>query len=97
MKLPTVMLNGMQMTSTVVKYHIPVTPEWDKAMHAQQETIILKNFLDWLRGKSLLFYTGGYDALLAQYFNIDLDKLADEQEQWATFDAFIQKELGLND
>jgi hypothetical protein len=84
------------MTSTLLRP--PETPEWDKAMHAQNESELLKKFIVWLQEeKGAISHAWSADRLLAIYYNINLDKLADEQEQWEQYIAFMQKELGLDD
>jgi hypothetical protein len=86
------------MTNTLVKYQVPMTPEWDKAMHAQREAELLEKFFVFLQFNIGCVEMGwSVEPIIAKFYNIDLNKLADEQEEWAEFDAFIQKELGLNE
>lgn len=83
------------MTSTLLQP--PKTPEWDKAMHAQNEAELLRKFLTWLQYDiSALPKAWSIERLIANYYNINLDKLAEEQEQWEKFENFLKKELDID-
>ena len=75
----------------------PETPEWDKAMHAQNETVLLNKFLVWLRDDvKILSPAWSIEKLIAMYYDINLDILANEQEQWEKFENILKKELGID-
>ena len=67
------MLNGIQMTNTVVKYAVPDMPEWDKAMHAQKESELLTRFFEFLQFNIGCVEMGwSAEPIISKFYNIDV-------------------------
>lgn len=79
---------------------LPPTPECDRMIAVSEESRTISDFLDWLgphgmllaeyvqhpgfRDRSLVPASRGFDALLAQYFRIDLAKVDRERRALLT-------------
>lgn len=87
-----VMLNGIKMTTAT-----PKTPELDKALVAQGTADILIPFITWASDQGFLDWFRSPEELLAIYYNIDLDILADEDEAWDIFLRGMERELHINE
>jgi hypothetical protein len=61
-----------------VTIHIP-TPESDKALAVKKESQAIGTFLEWYRAQHPAIRRKSIEIVLAEYFQIDLDKVEKEK------------------
>lgn len=66
-----------------------LTPELDKMREISQLSQQIGSFLDWLRQEKKVRLNQDINSILAEYFDIDLEKI--EAEKMAILEDFRQK------